>query len=156
LIAPAGANVLSRFGETRCAEAELTAATAIPATENASLLISPFPWWASRRIEASVENSTGRTSRSAFARLGRFHSAPMKAEREAGEFAGYLSQDLLELPEFAPLGGLADDRVPFVEALGKLVNPQPDFVAAPWQAFLAPPYAFRSIHYLLRLSWLHE
>jgi hypothetical protein len=39
---PCGDNVLTLFGETCCAEAELTVALMIPATAHASLLIS-FP-----------------------------------------------------------------------------------------------------------------
>jgi hypothetical protein len=41
LIAPAGANVLTPFGESCCAGAELTAALMIAATESAGLLIPP-------------------------------------------------------------------------------------------------------------------
>jgi hypothetical protein len=86
------------------------------------------------------------------ARVCGFNSASMEAERQARELAGHLSQDLLELPEFAPLGGFAYDRIPFVEVLGKLVNPQAYFVASPRAPLFAALYAFSSIHQSLHCS----
>jgi hypothetical protein len=88
------------------------------------------------------------------ARVCGFNSASMEAEREARELAGHLSQHLLELPEFAPLGWFAYDRVPFVQVLGKLVNPQAYLVARPRAPLFAPLYAFSSIHQSLHCSVL--